>query len=389
MAKLIRLTTVPQSLVGLLSGQLDFMKEHFEILAVTSPGIGKNSLESYSVREGVPVELVKMTRRITPLQDIKALWKLYKLFKREKPLIVHTHTPKAGTLGMIAAKMARVPYRLHTVAGLPLVEATGLKRKLLNLVEKVTYASSTRVYPNSYGLQEIVLEHSFTSPSKLKVIANGSSNGINTSHFDPNLISGEEAKKLKQSLAIDEQNFTFIFVGRLVKDKGINELISSFVELNLNHPQTRLLLVGSFEEDLDPLSDKTVEIIKNHHHIIGVGWQDDVRPFMKISDCLVFPSYREGFPNVVMQSAAMELPSIVTDINGCNEIILKGENGIIVPPKDANALLEAMESMLAMPDREQTKMGLAARNSIVSRFEQRVVWNALLEEYKNLEKNGI
>ncbi len=386
MTKLIRLTTVPQSLTGLLHGQLNFMKEHFDILAVTSPYTNDKSIEAYTKKEGVPVELVAMTRKITPLKDIKALYQLYKVFRRERPFIVHTHTPKAGTLGMIAAKMAGVPHRLHTIAGLPLVEATGAKRLLLNFVEKITYAAATKIYPNSYGLKDIILEHKFTSLSKLKVIANGSSNGINTSYFNPEVVSPQEANELRESLELDETNFVFVFVGRLVKDKGINELVASFMEINKKNPETRLLLVGSFEADLDPLEETTVEIIKSNSNILGMGWQNDVRPFMRISDALVFPSYREGFPNVVMQSAAMEIPCIVTDINGCNEIIENGKNGIIVPPKNAQELRNAMQTLLDMPREKQKTMGKVARKSVVERFEQSVVWNALLEEYKKLEE---
>nr|WP_313809689.1 glycosyltransferase family 4 protein [Allomuricauda sp.] len=365
------------------------MKNHFEILAVTSSGKTSNSLKKFTQNEGVEVQLVEMTRKITPFKDIKALWQLFVLFRKEKPFIVHTHTPKAGTLGMIAARLAGVPHRLHTIAGLPLLETTGFKRRVLNFVEKITYASATKVYPNSFGLKEIVLQQRFTENKKLKVIANGSSNGINTSHFNANNVKQEEAERLKRKLQIEKAHFVFVFIGRLVKDKGINELVSSFLLINKSHPNTRLLLVGSFEEDLDPLMDITVEAIKTHSHILGVGWQDDVRPFLKIANGLVFPSYREGFPNVVMQSAAMELPSIVTNINGCNEIIIEGENGLIVPPKDSTALQLAMEKILSTPENELKKMGENARKSIVERFEQRIVWDALLKEYKSLENDAV
>src|SRR5690606_7989041 len=193
--KLIRITTVPQSLRGLLKGQLNYMSTNgFEVIGVSSPGEALHDVER---NEGVKTVGIEMTRSITPIQDLKALVQLIKLFRKEKPQIVHTHTPKAGLLGMLAAKITGVPHRLHTVAGMPLTVATGAKRQLLNQVEKLTYACATKVYPNSYGLEKFILEENFTSPQKLKVIGKGSSNGIDTTHFAPDSVSDEIRSALR------------------------------------------------------------------------------------------------------------------------------------------------------------------------------------------------
>ena len=286
--------------------------------------------------------IIPLTRKITILKDLKATYNLYKLIRKEKPDIVHTHTPKAGIIGMLASYFARVPIRLHTVAGLPLMEATGFKRIVLNFVEKLTYKCSTRVYPNSYGLKKIILKHRFTSENKLKVIGNGSSNGIDTSYFDPELFSIEDNAVLKTNLGIKKTDFVFIFVGRIVSDKGINELVEAFDKICLVEENIKLLLVGPFEDELDPLQKKTKLLINNNDKIILVGYQNDVRPYFSISNCLVFPSYREGFPNVVMQAGAMRLPSIVSDINGCNEIIENNINGLVIKVKSVDAIYDAM-----------------------------------------------
>jgi len=329
-----------------------------------------------------------MTREISPLQDLRSLWAFYRLCKKEKPLIVHSHTPKAGIVGMLGAKLAGVPIRLHTVAGLPLMEANGNKRKLLNFVERLTYSCATRVYPNSQGLYEFILREKFTSPNKLKIIANGSSNGIDTSYFSPAAIEEQSAAQLKAELGITSEDFVFIFVGRLVGDKGINELITAFSQISESADQQiskncKLLLVGPLENDLDPLLPETLSEITNNPNIMSVGFQQDVRPYFAIADALAFPSYREGFPNVVMQAGAMELPAIVTDINGCNEIIIPGKNGLIVPPKDSDALLNAMRQLWE----DKTLYAQLQRNArpmITSRYEQQVVWDALLAEYNRL-----
>ena len=381
--KLIRVTTVPGSLHKLLENQLSFMKPFYEVIAISSPSM---LLEEISKKEGVRVFGVEMTRKITPFKDILAVWNLYNYLKKEKPLIVHTHTPKAGTVGMLSAKLAGVPIRLHTVAGLPLLETSGMKRLLLNLVEKITYACATKVYPNSSGLKEIIVENSFCSVAKLKVIAEGSSNGINTGYFNPDLILDNVKLKLKSELNIESSDFVFIFVGRLVGDKGINELVKAFDLFQFNHPNSKLLLVGDYEEQLDPIEQETVKIIQTNPNIITVGLQSDVRPYFAIANCLVFPSYREGFPNVVMQAGAMCLPCIVTNINGCNEIINEGINGTIIPVKNVESIIDKMTELF-VDKLFYAQLKKNARNMIVNRYEQDVVWQALLEEYKNLEDN--
>ncbi len=380
--KIIRVTTVPSSMTGLLTGQLRFMSKHFDVLGVSSKGY-EDHLFQLEELEGVPSYAIEMTRQITPIQDLKALWQLYRLFKKEKPFIVHSHTPKAGTLAMIAAKLAGVPHRLHTIAGLPLLEATGTKRFILNTVENITYRCATKIYPNSFGLYDIILEHKFTSKNKLKVLANGSSNGIDTTHFSKEHYDVPYQKELRKTLQIEETDFVFSYLGRMVKDKGINELVSAFTKLNKVHKNIKLLLIGEYEEDLDPLLPETTEAIHANPNMIFTGWVNDVRPYFAIADALTFPSYREGFPNVVMQAGAMELASIVTNINGCNEIIKNNLSGLIIPVKDEAALLNAMKYILEHPE-EAHAMGKKSRQHIVSNYEQHVVWNAILDEYNNL-----
>ncbi len=382
MKKIIRVTTVPISLGGLLEGQLKFMSQHFDIIGVSSSG-KNNDLEKVSLDEGVPTYAIEMTRKITPIKDIIAVYKLYKLFKREKPFIVHSHTPKAGTLSMLAAKLANVPHRLHTIAGLPLLVASGFKRFILNTVEKITYSCATKIYPNSFGLKHIILDHKFTKEEKLQVIAKGSSNGIDTNRFNPNKDKDQNKKlQLKKDLNILDTDFVFVFVGRLVSDKGVNELIEAFEKISKKQNNVKLLLVGTYENELDPLLPKTIHVIENNKNIISTGWVDDVYPYFTISDVLTFPSYREGFPNVVMQAGAMGLPSIVTDINGCNEIIIEGKNGTIIPVENSDILHSKMLQILSNKLKYSSE---ACRELIVSRYSRQVIWDALLEEYQKLK----
>ncbi len=378
---LVRITTVPLSLEKLLTGQLYYMSSFYEVIAVSSD---EERLKKFGELEKVAVFSLEMTRQITPLQDFLAVVKLYFFLKKTKPFIVHTHTPKAGIVGMLASNLAGVPNRLHTVAGMPLLEQTGLKRKILDTVEKLTYSCATKVYPNSFKMKDIILQNKYCLPNKIKVIANGSSNGIDSSYFDPSHFSDEFKENLKQELGILATDFVFIFVGRIVSDKGINELIAAFAAIQTQVKEVKLILVGPYEQELDPLEEKTLHHIKTNKSIFSVGYQLDVRPYFAISDGLVFPSYREGFPNVVMQAGAMGLPCIVTDINGCNEIIEDKKNGCIIPVKNQKAIQESM--LYFIENKEQfSQMKQKARNLIVSRFDQQFMWESILQEYRSFD----
>ena len=377
--KLVRITTIPVSLKILLRQQLKFMSDHFDVLAVSSPG---RALDEVRRSEGVRTAAITMTRSITPLKDLKALWCLYRLFKKERPAIVHTHTPKAGLLGMMAARLAGVPVRLHTVAGLPLVESKGIRRKLLVYAERLTYLCATRIYPNSGNLARFILQHRFCASGKMQVIGNGSSNGIDTSYYQLDEELAMTADHLRANLSLRTGDFIFIYIGRLVKDKGIEELVDAFTALKENYAGIKLLLVGPFEPGLDPLSNQTTATIAADKDIIHTGFQEDVRPWLAISHLLVFPSYREGFPNVPMQAGCFHLPAIVTNINGCNEIIEHERNGLIIPVKNREALRGAMERL--MTDKVlYAQLTTQARQLILDRYEQKHIWNLLLEEYNH------
>ncbi|MFV0189025.1 glycosyltransferase family 4 protein [Empedobacter falsenii] len=375
--KLIRISTVPESLSILLKGQLRFLLQYFEVIGLSSKG---KSLKEVKEREGVSTFAINMKREISPFNDLVSLIRLYIQFKKEKPTIVHSITPKAGLLSMLAGKMAGVPIRMHTFTGLIFPTRTGKMQKLLIKMDQLLCWAATNIYPEGNGVKNDLIQFNITS-KPLNVLANGNVNGIDLEYFSKIQISSEKQTQLKQDLGIKDNDFVFVFVGRLVGDKGINELIEAFSTLRIEN--TKLLLVGSFEYELDPLKEETIKEISTNPNIVSIGFQKDVRPFFAISDALVFPSYREGFPNVVMQAGAMELPSIVSDINGCNEIIVEGENGTIIPVKSTEAVLKAMQRLLEEKE-YYNQLKENARRMIQSRYEQQVVWNALLEEYNSL-----
>jgi len=378
MQKIMRITTVPVTLYVLLKEQLKFISKYFDIIAVSSPG---KMLDEVASESEVRTSAVPMTRKVTPWHDFISLIDLIRIMRKEKPLIVHTHTPKAGLLGMLAARFAGVPVRMHTVAGMPLLEKRGLLRYCLDITEKITYACATRVYPNSQKMLEIIATHKYCKLDKLQIIGKGSSNGIDTGYFDPSLFDEQSKSKTRSSLSINDSDFVFCFIGRIVADKGINELVNAFLKVNAIYPHTKLLLVGPFENYLDPLDEFVEETIYTDPNIILLDYQKDVRPYLSVSSAFVFPSYREGFPNVLMQAGAMNLPCITTDINGCSEIIKHQVNGLIIPVKNTQALQNAM--LLLVSDPEIVKdLSAQSRELIKAQYEQSYVMGELLNEYR-------
>lgn len=375
--KIIRTSTVPESLNTFCKGLLRELqeKEGYKVVAVSSPGA---QLDELSHRECVKTVAVPMERHIAPVKDLKSLLGLIHVFRREKPTMVHSMTPKAGLLSMIAAWACRVPVRVHTFTGLVFPTASGLTQKILILTDRITCACATHIVPEGEGVKNDLINYRITK-KPLKVLGHGNVRGIDLTYYNPELPEVQsEAEKLRS-----HGIFTFIFVGRLVRDKGINELVRAFSQLNAQYSYTRLLLVGPYEEDLDPLEPETVAAIDNNKAIMAVGSQKDVRPWLAASDAFVFPSYREGFPNVVIEAGAMGLPSIVTDINGSREIIIDGDNGIIIPPRQTETLRQAMEIFLTDKDMAQ-KLSRNARPLIASRYEQSYVHRCLKEYYREI-----
>ena len=372
--KSIRISTIPLSLDVLLQGQLRMLSEHYEVVGVSSPG---EELDKVAQREGIRTIAVPMERKISPFKDLVSLFRLIRLFHREKPWMVHSLTPKAGLLAMTAAWICRVPVRIHMFTGLVFPTTTGLKQKILMATDSITCACATNILPEGKGVKRD-LKHFHITSKPLQIIGNGNINGIDLEYFDrpPEVL--EQAEKYRK-----EEVVTFCFVGRIVRDKGMNELVAAFQRLHQAYPNTRLVLVGPFEEKLDPVLPETRQVIEQHAAIEWMGWQNDIRPFLAASEVFVFPSYREGFPNVVLQAGAMGLPSIVTDINGSSEIITEGVNGSIIPSQDEEALYKAMEKLLDTEERR--KLAQQARPQIANRYERKALWKELLKFYRSLE----
>ena len=372
--KIIRAATVSMSTVFYKPIVKDLQSIGYDVVSVTSPGPELAELSDM----GVKCIEVPMERHVSLTKDLKSLINLIRVFRNEKPVMVHSMTPKAGLLCMIAAWICRVQRRVHTFTGLVWPTAKGLSRKILMFTDWLTCACATHVIPEGKGVMNDLHAHITKKP--MKVLGYGNVKGVDMVRFSlrPEVVLA--AKSIKK-----EDVFTFIFVGRIVGDKGMNELMESFSKLLKEHQNIRLLLVGPYEENLDPVKESTQEIINSTPEIEAVGtvWSDELLKYYAASDCFVFPSYREGFPNTVMEAGAMGLPSIVTDINGSREIIENGKNGVIIRSKDADALYETMKHMIEDKD-AYNRMAANARPMIESRFEQSYVRKCLLDFYDEI-----
>ena len=501
--------------VGFVSGMLPDLKKKYEVVLVSSPGPEMEEIEG---RGDARCVAVPMERHISPLKDFVALWRLVRVFRKEKPEMVHSMTPKAGLLCMTAAWLTRVPVRIHTFTGLVWPTSTGLKRRILMLTDAITCWCATHVIPEGEGVKADLMNNGITR-KPLRILGYGNVRGIDMQRFkkttddsdntdiahsektNTNFASKREQCQTRLSIAEREQSqdrdsginctnntdmshaeklktknqklktknsFEFLFVGRIVRDKGINELVEAFCRLNSEKPETRLVLVGFYEQNLDPVSEETHRMIEENPNIIMAGERtgDDLVRSYAEADCFVFPSYREGFPNTVLEAGAMGLPCIVTDINGSREIITDiahadladhadsfkpriaridtddniahaekqtntndtnntnnfshadladladslttddtndflsrrsrrsrrfdlnkkvktKTNGIIIPPRDAEALYEAMK-MMVTDDGMREAMARNARPMIESRFEQGFVRKCLYDFYEDI-----
>ena len=384
--KLIRLTTVDLSLDKLIPGQLKYMSSVFDVIGVASD---TGLLDKVRKREGVRMVNIPMEREVSLLKDLRSLIALFFFFRKERPDILHCNTPKGSLLALLAGLFAGVPNRIYLVTGLRYQGTTGFFRFILKTMERVSCFCATQVIPEGHGVLHTLHADHITN-KRLRVLHYGNINGIDTSYFSRKCLE----ENFRSALGFTDDDFVFIFVGRIVRDKGMNELAEAMKKLisEKRSKQVKLLLVGSFEKG-NPLYGDNEDFLRNSEHVKFVGWQEDVRPYLAAADALVFPSYREGFPNVPIQAGALDIPCIVTNINGCNEIIKDNLNGKIIRAPYAqqgkmdslmeNALYETMKWFMEHPE-EVKRMGRNARGMITSRYEQKDVWKEILNLYLEL-----
>lgn len=375
--KIMYITTVDLSLRFLVLESMQYLKSRgFNVIGVSSPGPHVREVED----TGIPLIPILMTRRITPLQDLRSLLALVRLLKQERPDIVHTHTPKASLLGQWAARLAGVPVRVSTVHGLYFTRDTPLIRRLLyQAMEAATALFAQRVFfINREDVRTARTLHICT-PGKIRLLPGGL--GIDLEQYDPSRLDRARLYRMRRQLGLGEGAPVVGYVGRLVREKGLLELMEAFKQLVESAPEARLLVVGPYDAAKpDSITPDAASEYGIAEKVIFTGMRTDTVDLYGLMDIFVLPSYREGMPRSVMEAQAMGLPVITTDARGCHESILDGETGLIVPVRDANALAEALLK-LAHDDKLRHRMGQAGRRFAARRYDQQNMFQAIEHEY--------
>lgn len=363
-----------------LSGQLAYMRERgYAVDVVSSPG---DDLELLAALHGATPHALRLTRRITPIQDVMAVLSLVRLLRRLRPTIVHAHTPKGGLVGMIAARLAGVSVRVYHLRGLAWRPGDVWRARLLRTTERISCRLAHRVFAVSRALRETAIREGLSEAGKVRVLEHGSGNGVDAEHrFDPYHQEGARTAT-RQRLQIPEPAVVVGFVGRLARDKGIVELADAWRETARRFPEAHLVLVGPDEEG-DPVPPDILAGLEADPRVHRTGLDWDTPPLYAAMDLVILPSHREGFPNVPLEAAAMGLPVVATHIPGCQEAVVDGITGTLVPARDSRALSAALDRYLADPGLRR-RHGHAGRERVLREFRPEAIWRALYEEYERL-----
>jgi len=377
--KVMHAVTVPQSL-KLMRGQLAYLKRQgYEVGALSSEG---DYIKEYEAYEDVKVLTVNMEREISLVQDFKSLVACIRLIRKERPDIINTGTPKAGLIVTLAAFICRVPIRIYNVLGLRMETTSGLKRQILLTAEKIAAAAATDVLSVSSSLKEQLVELGIAPEEKIRIFGKGSYNGFNLESFKQTEQLMKEIEELRNSYGLTNEHTVLGYVGRLTKDKGIEELLESFLQLHEKNSEMRLLVVGEFETG-DPVSSQTYEEINNNPHIIYINYQQNPIPFYFLMDVFVFLTKREGFGNVSLEASLAGVPVLAADVTGAKDTVIPGETGLLVNPTDIKDITEKIAYLVANPELRK-QLGANGKKWGEEHFGNEQIWGEMDSFYQQL-----
>ena len=377
------ITTTAARTLKFFTGQPRIWKQNFDVCAIAGE---KERLIAFANEEGIGYRYIPMRREISFLSDCICLFRFIWLFLTERPYVVHGNTPKASLLSMLAAWMTRRPVRIYMCHGLRYQTAQGKLLKILKSMEWISCHCATKVIGVSKGVVEQLVKDGLCPKDKACIVGFGTAGGIDTDQFSRDAI--QDIPDVRKDLGIPTEAFVFCFIGRIVKDKGINELVSAFVRLMSENSKTYLLLIGSQEDENDPIGPETQRLIDTNTQIMALGRKNDVRPYLRTSNAVVLPSYREGVGQVLLEANAMGVPCIASDIIGPRDVIEQGKNGELIEAQNADDLYRKMADWVNAPERVKD-MADNCRNYILERFSSKSVNEAYYNEYRRMSGVGI
>lgn len=376
----LSLVTSSSLTVHFYAGQLAYLRAAgFDVTVISPSG---EELDRITAAEGARKAVIAMAREIEPLKDIVSLWRLWRYLQKNRPAIINFSNPKGGLLGALAAIATGVPCRIYTLRGLRLETTTGLKRWILSAAERLTCRCAQRVICNSESVRRKAVELGLVPVEKTCLLGPSGSRGIDESRFAPTMDRVRRGAELRDALKIPAGVPVIGYAGRFIRDKGVTELINAYVELRLEFPELRLLMLGR-PEAADALPESTLEYIKSDPYVICPGFVSNLAEYYQAMDVLALPTYREGFPSVVLEAQAAARPVVTTLATGAIDSVVDGVTGFLVPVGDAKALASALSRILRDGD-YAVRLGQAGRERVLREFRHEIVWQSLLDEYKQL-----
>lgn len=378
MNKLLIITTIDTTFKYILKDQPKYLNNNYSVTVGSANYFG---IKEYAKSESLNYIHIPMKRKISPLSDIKSIFFLIKALLKYRPDIIHSYTPKAGMVCAISGYLCRIPIRIHTFTGLIFPYKKPFMQFILATIDSLICKLITHIIAEGQGVKKLLLENNITNKA-IHIIGNGNIAGVDTKYFNPEKFKHDiRIQNLKKDLNINEGSTTFIFIGRMNQDKGLIELLNAFN--NIRNKNISLILVGECESSSFELRVRHL-VKKSIININWVDWQEDIRPYLSISSCFILPSYREGFPNVLLQAGAMGLPAIVTDVPGSNEIIVENYNGWICDSKSINELETLITRVSSMSNNELIQMGINARENVNRKYEKSNYQKKLVGYYNQL-----
>ncbi len=381
MLKYLLLSTEPITFKLLLSGQPKLMKEQgWELLLVSADG---REIQQICRAEELRHEVIPFVKGVNFVEDFISFWLLFQLIRKERPDVIHSYDSKTGFLGMLASNLAGVPHRVHSITEMPV--NTKEPQKGLTLIEKWTYANATKLWVNSTGMLTYLTSNSGVEASKFELLGSGSILGVDLEKFNRQVLKENHLVAATMRILPGENDFIILAVGKLTKRKGVEELVAAFLKSKIVS-KSKLVLIGTFEQEKDPINQETLQVIREHPRVVQLDWTDHVSHYLALADVLVHASHEEGFSNVLLEAAAMQVPIICSNCIGNTSFIKQQKTGLVFPIGEVTVLKEALE--FAFVKREVlSNYAEVLYEEVLDKFDRKVMQQHQLEAYRQLGKN--